>query len=229
MGTPFNLGSCGRNPDVIVSMNKPKIITFDIETEPLDSEHLIQTYEPKFEANRTLKDPLKISSDLSAKQDAWIADSALYAERARVLAIGFKTDGKFEILEGSEKTILTECIKRMFFRENYIFAGFNILGFDLPFIRRRCILNCVTFPFYDRSNKWSPWKIRTFDAMVDWSGTSRDTISLDTLARALGVGKKNESGKDFAALYKTDREKALAYLENDLEITAKVCERMMQC
>lgn len=50
--------------------------------------------------------------------------------------------------------------------------------------------------------------------------------SLDSIARHLGVGQKNSDGAAFAALWQSDREKALAYLKNDLELTLKVAEAL---
>ena len=50
--------------------------------------------------------------------------------------------------------------------------------------------------------------------------------SLDTIAKHLGVGQKNGHGEDFARLWQTDREKALAYLRNDLELTGRIAEAL---
>ena len=50
--------------------------------------------------------------------------------------------------------------------------------------------------------------------------------SLDVIAKHLGVGTKNGNGADFAKLWQTDRKQALAYLKNDLELTARVAEAL---
>ena len=72
------------------------------------------------------------------------------------------------------------------------------------------------------------FRFNVYDAMIDWaSGDRRNTISLDNIARALGVGKKNGSGADFAATYATDKPKAIAYLKNDIALTRGVCQKMM--
>jgi hypothetical protein len=46
--------------------------------------------------------------------------------------------------------------------------------------------------------------------------------SLDSIAKHLGLGGKNGDGKAFAELWRSDREKAAAYLRNDLELTARI-------
>jgi len=133
--------------------------------------------------------------------------------------------------EGCDERVIIETflsVLSLAVRNGRTVCGFNILGFDLPFIRRRCIILGIPFEFYNRENKWQPWAFSTYDAMLDWQcGNYRDAnISLDTLSRALGVGKKTGSGADFAKLYAEDRDAALAYLRNDVLLTDAVCERM---
>ena len=48
--------------------------------------------------------------------------------------------------------------------------------------------------------------------------------SLDAIAKHLGVGAKNGNGADFAKLWQKDRAKAVEYLRNDVQLTAKVAE-----
>ena len=56
-----------------------------------------------------------------------------------------------------------------------------------------------------------------------------DDDSLDTIAKHLGVGAKNGSGADFAALWQSDRAKAADYLRNDLQLTARIAEALGCC
>jgi len=53
-----------------------------------------------------------------------------------------------------------------------------------------------------------------------------DDGSLDSIAKPLGVGAKNGSGADFAALWQSDRAKVADYLRNDLQLTARVAEAL---
>ena len=48
--------------------------------------------------------------------------------------------------------------------------------------------------------------------------------SLDAIAKHLGIGAKTGSGADFAKLWQSDRAKAVEYLRNDIELTAKLAE-----
>lgn len=53
--------------------------------------------------------------------------------------------------------------------------------------------------------------------------------SLDVIAKHLGVGAKNGDGKAFAELWASDRAQAVAYLRNDVQLTAKVAEVLSCC
>lgn len=204
-----------------------KRLIFDIETKPQPADVLLEKFKPTFEANKTLKDPEKIAADLLAKKAEWLDKSALHAERAEICAVGWTADGILvEMVIDSEFNILGKMMSIL--RERSLFCGFNILGFDLPMIRRRCLLNGISFPFYDVSDKWKPWTIPTYDAMVDWQcGNRKEFISLNTLACALGVGKKNGDGKLFHKLLETDPKAAREYLHNDVTVTYNVVEKML--
>ena len=79
------------------------------------------------------------------------------------------------------------------------------------------------------SGRGQPFVSRRYDSPAQPSrgGSSRvDDGSLDTIAKHLGVGAKNGSGADFAALWQSDRAKAADYLRNDLQLTAQVAEAL---
>ena len=213
------------------------LFVFDIETGPLPEAELIAKLEPKFEADSRLKDPEKIAASIAEKKQIWLDESALHAERGQLLAWGeIESGGDFiphyQDRDTTEKDLLVEMVEliQRYARNTsaYVIAGFNILGFDLPFIRRRCLIHGIRVPWY-KYDKWKPWKFDTFDAMQDWqSGNYKDSISLDRISRALGIGKKTGNGADFAKLFATDKHDALKYLANDVQLTYQVCERMMQ-
>lgn len=216
----------------MIHIVKPTRLTFDLETRALPEGELLLRFNPVFEPKRTLVDPNKIKADVLAKRQDWLDESTKRAERSQILALGFTTDGGETItcLHGENEidAILRPFISVLETHPVLEVSGFNILDFDLPFFRRRCLINRIPFPFYDASNKWHPWTFKTFDAMVDWqSGNRRDPfISLDTLAKALGIEGKSGDWREFVKLYETDREKALDYVRSDVRTTAKVVEAM---
>lgn len=210
---------------------KPYLV-IDIETEPLPIQKL-QECMPEFEAPGNIKDPEKIKSAIEQKRQDWIDDSALHAERCRILCAGVWYSGLDEpdIIEGEEKIIITHLLGHIInaWGTMKILVGHYIYGFDLPvIIRRDWATGGKPFSLLVNSlrNYYPPENI--FDTALAWKLSNRDEkISLKTLAWHLGVGTKEGDGADFAKLYHSDRPKALEYLKNDLLLTRKCYERMV--
>lgn len=188
-------------------------------------------------------------SNLTALAEQHFTDfksrAALDATMGRVVAIGYQAadSGKVAISDGKgdEATILAEfwgkyqkCRQQPGSPRKMV--GCNIFGFDLPFLIRRSWMNGVDVPASVVVNR------RFFDGLfVDlrevwllgqrWGDCGS---SLDLMARALGVGEKRDGvngvkGADFARLYggtAEERAMAVAYLKNDLELTAGVAKRL---
>ena len=76
-------------------------------------------------------------------------------------------------------------------RDVDLFVGFNVLDFDLKFILQRSIVNRVP---PSRSISFRRFQQEpVYDVMREWEGWStRDSISLDTLSRALGMESPQE-------------------------------------
>lgn len=164
--------------------------------------------------------------------------AALSPVTGQILAIGCwsMTKNSFSLVAGDEPSILAK------FWEIYgkmrgstpprKLVGCNSNGFDLPFLIRRSWILGVEIPATVRKGRY-------FDELfVDirdiwlcgqhWGGCES---SLNHMAVALGVGKKTEgvTGADFGRLWngtKEEREQAIEYLKNDVEITAKVAVRL---
>lgn len=200
--------------------------TVDIETKALP-ESIQLEIEPEFEAGKNLKDQDKIAAAITEKRRAWLEQAPLEAVRGEVLAIGMIIDDEPEIIHGMlEADILSLFRLRAAECSDRIIVGHNLLGFDLPFLCRRMWRHSI-----DPPKQWldcSPYRAKfAFDTMLAWScGNREQRISLDLLAWHFGLGRKNGTGAAFAKLYETDRESALAYLRNDLELTEKVYLRM---
>lgn len=110
------------------------------------------------------------------------------------------------------------------------FVGHCIYKFDLPFLVQRSWMLGVDVPsgVQQANGRWSNQFVDTMDR---WGCGTRDYFKLDDLARALGMdGKPADcTGADFARLFDEggeSRERALAYLRNDLEMTRRVAEAM---
>jgi len=112
-----------------------------------------------------------------------------------------------------------------------LFIGHNILGFDLPFIWRRAVINRVRPPtWFPGPASLKPWGDTVDDTMLMWAG-QRGTISLDNLCRALGIETKEETGDITGATvwdaFQAERyEDICAYCMADVERTRECWKRM---
>jgi 3'-5' exonuclease len=223
-----------------------KTVIFDIETGPLPEAELA-VMAPPFDAAEVkvgnLKDPEKIAAKVAEAEAAhrreFIERAALDPLTGRVVAVGLlewgvrsaecgMRDWAFRIIgHEDEATILRafwDVCRGEMGRINQM-IGFNTRLFDLPFLIRRSFKHRVEVPYGIRRGRY--WGEEMVDLREEWQlGDRQARGSLDTIARHLGVGQKNGCGEDFARLWQTDREKAIAYLRNDLELTARIAQAL---
>lgn len=213
-------------------VGSPRKVCFDIETGPLPLPEL-KDMMPEFEAPSNYKDEEKIAKFIESKRLNWVEKAALDARTGRVLAIGHTLEGQdgVQIIDDSEgEAALLESWWTYYRKCSAVGAhwiGHNIRAFDFPFLVRRSMKHGVTLPAGLLINGIRYEKL-IVDLMEIWSCGDFKTafMSLDNLARFLGVGAKNGNGKDFYKLYKTDRDKALDYLRNDVRLVKNCWEKV---
>lgn len=163
--------------------------------------------------------------------------AALSPVTGRVLAIGYLNQvSKVAGIQGVGEKFDEEMLIANFWKkftecrqQKRPMIGFNIGGFDVPFLVRRSWRLGIDVPdsVFDPSGRYLD---RVFvDLMSRWQcGNYRDSIRLADLAAFFGVGGKPDgiTGADFARLYFEDRTTAEAYLKNDLMITSGCAARM---
>lgn len=209
---------------------------YDIESAP-DRQRalaLIPEFDPSEIKVGNLKDPDKIREKIESARATheadWLAKAALRPEVAICLAIGIQHGDETTILHvngnGGEESIIKTFW--MMLEESRAgtptWAGFCSNIFDLPFLTIRSIILGIPVPPRLRHGRY--WNNDIFvDLQDEWlMGRNRQETkaSLGYVASALGVGEKSGDGKDFAATYAQDEAKALAYLRNDIALTAGV-------
>ena len=109
-----------------------------------------------------------------------------------------------------------------------LFIGFNVMDFDLRFIYQRSVVLGVkpsidlNFARYRREP--------IFDVMKEWNKWGNTFVSLDTLAKALGLPSSKEgdiTGKNVAKAFEDGRIKEICeYCERDVELTRKIYKRL---
>lgn len=213
--------------DVTKPLNTMNYIIVDIETSAKPESELNF---PEFEPSKVLKDPEKIKADIDKKKAEWISECALHADRSRALVIGVLfvngNSEKFETFEGNEKEMLINFWNVYSNNEYYHLIGHYIKGFDIPFLIRRSWINGIVPKEFKNGRYLCD---RFIDTMDSWACGTRDTISLDNLSKIFGLHGKNGKGSEFSSLYSeggVSREKALAYLRNDLKLTQEVAKIM---
>jgi predicted PolB exonuclease-like 3'-5' exonuclease len=154
-----------------------KIFFFDIETVPTE---------------QSLRDSGLLEAQLLLAEADIIKRLSLSAASARILCLAYaiepQPDSPVEVLDGSEPEILNKFWELV--ADCHLFVGHNILDFDLRFIYQRSVIHQIRpsreIPFARFQNN------PVYDTMHEWSRWGREHISLDLLARALGIPSPKE-------------------------------------
>jgi hypothetical protein len=213
------------------------MLVFDIETGPQDEDTLLSQFVPKTReefvgAQRWKPETIdaKYAEYLVTAKEDFIRKASLDATTGQILAIGYKSEESETEIDTADEGFMLSSFWRsyedvVYGKHGGIMVGHNIIDFDLPFIVRRSWILGVDFkaPRVDRNSFF-------VDTMKAWTlGSYQERISLDRLARTLGMGGKSGKGEDFARLWKgtiQEHLEAREYLVNDLNVTWNVAKRL---
>ncbi len=87
----------------------------------------------------------------------------------------------------SEKDLLIQLKDFLDSKINLKLGGFNIKGFDIPFLIKRYLLNGIELPKMFQIRGKKPWEVTFLDTMEDWKGMGWEATALETLALCLGL------------------------------------------
>ena len=232
----------------------PRAFTIDIETIPLPAyrQRAARRLERALQLGKMSEEQQqRYFEDQSAEEERAYRLGSLAATSGRVLSIavhigriagsnaedsepkesehvfGIDSDGR----EQSEDQALTEvlALMRSFDPDIDEIVGHNIIGFDLPFIFQRCLVNNITVrPFVNLAE----FNVRgVYDTMHRWWLGTRNRVALDDIAWALGMesSKTDEvEGSRVFELYQAGRLAEIReYNLNDVRVTRKVYERIV--
>lgn len=221
----------------IVSDN---ILFIDIETVPLE-----YAYNDLSEDTRELWDAktrfLQQRDDRSA-EDVY-EQAGIYAEFSKIVCIsvgyvrhlsGERTLRVTSFADDDEKVLLerfARLISDKFPSPSYYLCGHNIKEFDVPFICRRMLVNCIKLPAMLNLAGKKPWEIPHLDTMELWKfGDYKHYTSLNLLTHIFGIpSPKDEiSGADVARVYYEEKDlpKIVRYCEKDVVAVAQLLFRM---
>ncbi len=191
-----------------------KILFFDIETVPTE---------------QSLQHSGLLEAQMQLDEAEIIKRLSLSAATARILCLAYAleppADSPVAVLGGDEREILQSFWKLA--TETNLFVGHNVLDFDLRFIHQRSIIHQI------KPSRELPFaRFRSapiFDTMHEWSKWGREHVSLDLLARALGIPSPKEC-LDGSKVYPYYRAGKLAeiceYCKCDVDTVRQVYRRL---
>jgi hypothetical protein len=191
-----------------------KIFFFDIETIPTE---------------QSLRDSGALEAELLPQQGEIIKKLSLSAATARILCLAYaiepEPDSPIEVLHGDEAEIVRRFWQLV--ADCELFVGHNIVDFDLRFIYQRSVVHQI------RPSREIPLgRFRNdpvYDTMQEWSQWGREHVSLDLLARALGIPSPKESldGSKVYPYYCAGRLPDICeYCKRDVETVRQVYRRL---
>lgn len=204
----------------------------DIETIALPDDQLA-SLKPVFEPPANYKDPEKIKANLADQEIKWKEQAALSAMTGRVAIIG-ALNGVDGFTFGQAKTISDEPDLLRWFWTHYgqgHVAGWNIKGFDLPFLIQRSWIQGIRVPDGVFHGRYFSSEFCT-DLMERWTcfqNGGKAGASLDAVSRACGFGGKQSTGADFARIWAESLvypDLAIEYCKHDCELTLAIAKRM---
>ena len=176
------------------------------------------------DSNRVIadSDPVRTGSDSDRV-------SAVTTQGVREYVFGIDAGGN-EKSEGDSLRAFLNLLKT-YNPDNDEIVGHNILGFDLPFVFQRCLVNDICVRAYVDPDVVCSRNV--FDTMHRWWLGARRNVSLDDLAWALGIASSKTpevEGSKVFDLYQAGRLAEIReYNLNDVRVTRKVYERLIAC
>lgn len=153
------------------------------------------------------------------------------------ISVGYISGGELhkKSFTGPEEIILREFVE-MVKKSKRTLVGYNVIKFDIPFIRKRFFINGLDNYLDAKQGNdvyAKPWDLdeSIFDLMVAWKGSSFANDSLDEVAMAFGIKnpKANLHGNEVSTYYYDGRlNEIVDYCEGDVEAVAKLLQAWKQ-
>jgi len=195
------------------------MLFFDIETKAnKDALHFLE--EPTAPSN--WKDPKKIERYVEDKKEEMIEMAALDADFGQIVAIGVKEeDDPIHSMICEEKPLLAWFWSK-FYSHNGECCGYNILGFDLPYLMRRSMALGIVPKYKPFLAKYKTEPTRDLMGILYNWGQAR---SLKWVCQRYGIDNPL-SELDGSKVAEMDGETLRKYVENDVRLVYELHEKM---
>lgn len=199
---------------------------FDVETIPDQSEGALKRAKESVKIPNNYKNPDTIAAYIEENaQEAW-EKTALDGWKGHVACI-VANDREYEISDIKDEKFMLQSFFSSLVESTLV--GHNIIGFDIPFLTKRALVLGVKLPIdYIWPRNLKPWDTKVFDTMTAF-GNGKEFISLDNLARNLGIkGKGNTTGKQVHYMWQNGLHDEIAeYCSDDVRIVREIHERFL--
>lgn len=220
----------------IKNLDLEKILFFDIETVPQNKD--LDTNTEEFDLFR-YKNRDKKTYDLPTEADTielYNTTAALSPVYGKVVCIsmGYVRNGNIYVksLTGNEREILLAFFKALGSFD--MTSGYNILRYDLPFLRIRAYINNVGYALPDKfsDTDQKPWDLtdRHIDTMDIIKGSGYNTFSLAEACYMFGIKspKDDISGSDVAKVFYSEGVDRIAvYCNKDVIASVQLLCKLM--
>ena len=173
--------------------------------------------------------------------EAYIKNAALFPEYGKLVTISFAyfIKGSWHlsvksIKDNNEKELI-EWISKLFFKIDELglkIAGYNIKGFDVPFLFKKMIKYGVKIPSSLNSFGKKPWEMNFVDFMDVWKGTSFANSSLQDVTAMLGIPSPKDDimAKDVQRVFweENDVSRIETYCKKDVKVLIDICQKMQK-
>lgn len=158
-----------------------KILWFDIETAPEVNQSEFNTYPKK----RLWENKMIEKGIATTFEKSYMEKASIYPEFAKVVCISYLVDNQVKSLIGQDEAmLLLEFNDLLALHQDATLGGFNINEFDIPFLRKRMMINDILPNKKLRIGNAKPWEVDTVDVFRIRKQTSFG-CSLDLLSMTL--------------------------------------------
>lgn len=220
----------------IENLDYNNLLFFDIETvrggKTFDESH---PYYDVWAWKQRDKDTNEIP-DSNKVIESYYNKAALFPEWGKVvcISVGYINDNKLYVKSfvGEEKEILRDFVD-LVKKTGRMLAGFNLINFDVPYVRKRFFVNGLESYLTDKQGNdvyMKPWLLddAIFDLMVAWKGSGFMTTSMDELAMLFEIpsSKDNMHGNEVSKYYYDGKiDEIVEYCEKDVVVTANILRK----
>ncbi len=221
----------------------------DVETLQTTNSDVIADLESKITAPGQYKKPDSIAEWIKENHDSelekLVSQTSFNALHGSIACICFALDDDevqaVSTKDQNELAMLTEFYEILLEKisedrqggnrghRDLVVVGHNVVGFDLPFIKQRSIINGIRPPTeLQLAMSAKPWDKYVQDTMLLWSTDSQKRVSMDSLCRAFNIpGKGDFDGSKVNSEWTTgSKTKVIDYCRMDVVRTREIYKRI---